>query len=349
MGERTGIDKAFNWLGEAAVRLCAGGWEAVFVPSVGGAIISLRNAAAGADLLRSPGSGAALRETPQIYGLPLLLFPNRIGNGTFSAGGRTYRFPINEQGRNNHLHGFLHRKAFAVESAELVGADVSDEAAVSGETAAVLELSCVFGCGDSEFAWFPHPFRVTQAFRLSRRGLSHRIVVRNEGPERMPVGIGVHSNFRIPFAAGSGANDCSMRVSVGPRWELDGSMLPTGAFIPYDGLDGRIADDGFDPQSEPVISRCYTAGTMEHGGRRFNGAVIQDSRARMRTVYETDGAFKFWVIWNKDGKSGFVSMEPQSWVINAPNIGLPDGVTGMAMLEPGAEWQGECRLRIEGL
>lgn len=341
MEKRARIDTSFNWLGEPAVLMRAGGYEAVVVPSVGGNMISLQDGSRKLDALRSPPSLVALRESPQIYGLPLLFLPNRIAEGTFSADGRNYRLPIHETARRNHLHGFLHRKSFTVVRADIFG-DGSPE-----ETAAELELSFLFNSDAPEFSYFPHAFRATQLYRLSREGLSHRIVFRNEGRERMPFGVGVHSNFRIPFSTGSGPHDCSMRASIVKKWEVDENFRPTGRLPEFDELDRRIAGAGFDPQSEPLKGRCYSSGSIEGRNARFNGAVVEDRHAGLRLVYEADEIFKFWVIWNMDGSNGFVSIEPQSWVINAPNLDLPESETGMALLEPGSVWQGSCRLRLQ--
>lgn len=225
-------------------------------------------------------------------------------------------------------------------------ADIVDDETVDG-SAAELELSFLFDNDAPEFSYFPHAFRATQIYRLSREGLSHRIVFRNEGRERMPLGVGIHSNFKIPFAAGSGPHDCSVRASILKKWEVDENFRPTGRYPEFDELDRRIAGTGFDPQSQPLKGRCYSSGSIGAGSGRFNGAVIEDRHAGLRLVYEADDVFKFWVLWNMDGSSGFVSIEPQSWVINAPNLDLPDAETGMALLEPDSVWQGSCRLRIE--
>lgn len=76
------------------------------------------------------------------------------------------------------------------------------------------------------------------------------------------------------------------------------------------------------------------------------GAIIADDGTGLRLVYEPDRAFRFWVLWNGDGKGGFAALEPQTWVIDAPNSALPARQTGMAGLGPGESWRGACRLRL---
>jgi aldose 1-epimerase len=240
---------------------------------------------------------------------------------------------VNETARSNHIHGFLHRSSFEVARAEVVA-----------DRTAELELRFRFDSSRPEYAYFPREFLAVQTYRLSLDGLSHELSVRNEGAESMPVGVAVHANFKVPFSASGGAGDCRAAVTIGRKWELNERVLPTGGFVEYAEPDRLLAGPGFDPVAGvPLVTCCYDAAPAG------NRAEIADGRAGYRMVYEPDGAFKFWIAWNKDGRSGFVSFEPQSWMINAPNLAMPAAETGMRMLAPGEEWRGSARLRAEPL
>lgn len=333
MSVEAGIDAEFQWLGLAAVRFWAGGYEAVAVPSIGGNLSSLQVPRCGLDLLRAPNSADAFRQSPQTYGLPMLLFPNRIADGVFAAEERTYRFPINEAARGNHIHGFIHHSTFTVERAEVVA-----------DRTAELELRFRFDSSGPEYAYFPQEFLAVQTYRLAPEGLTHELSVRNEGNKPMPIGVAVHSNFKVPFSGSSSPGDCLARVAIGRKWELDERILPTGGFVDYDEPDRALAGPGFDPVSGiPLAACCYDAAPVG------NRAEIADKRVGFRVIYEPDGAFKFWIAWNKDGYSGFISLEPQSWMINAPNLTLPAEETGMRVLYPGEEWRGTSRLWVEAI
>ncbi|WP_367760342.1 hypothetical protein [Ammoniphilus sp. 3BR4] len=54
-------------------------------------------------------------------------------------------------------------------------------------------------------------------------------------------------------------------------------------------------------------------------------------------VYLADPNFKHWVVYNADGKQGFVCPEPYTWVTNAPKLNLSPSLTGVQMLKPGEE------------
>ncbi len=326
------VDIRHDWNGVPALRLSAGPYRATILPSLGGAAISLELVERGIELLRTPKTLEALIAKPETYGLPVLLFPNRIGGGVIRVDGTEFRFPINEPARGNHIHGFLHRKPYAIEWVETQGGRV-----------AVLSLVYSFGPADPEFSYFPRPFLARQVYSLSRQGLSHRIEIRNEGAQAMPAGVGVHSNFLVPFIPESGPSDHELRVQIGDRWELNERFLATGRHLPRDPFDSAIAGLGANPCGQVLAGRCYSS-SHEAG---TSGVTLSDRRTGARLSYHVDAGFRFWVVWNKDGQSGFVSVEPQSWVPDAPNLDLPARRTGAIVLQPGEAWRGACRLSID--
>ena len=52
-------------------------------------------------------------------------------------------------------------------------------------------------------------------------------------------------------------------------------------------------------------------------------------------VCERDERFRFVMLWNGDGRQNFVCPEPQSWMVDAPNLPLPPETTGFEALQPG--------------
>ena len=78
-----------------------GGWSALFAPGYGGRLIRLRWNEF--DLLRHPEREEELQEGQFVFGIPVLLPPNRIDAGTFEFQGRRYQLPLNEPQRGNHL------------------------------------------------------------------------------------------------------------------------------------------------------------------------------------------------------------------------------------------------------
>jgi aldose 1-epimerase len=65
------------------------------------------------------------------------------------------------------------------------------------------------------------------------------------------------------------------------------------------------------------------------------GAILTAPDGRYQIFYTLSGGFRHWMIYNGGGNSGFICIEPQTWMINAPNLNLPATQTGLILLEPG--------------
>lgn len=300
-------NQAIEWRGLAAVRVAGGGYEAIIVPEFGANCVSLTHTASGAQLLRVPESAAALRDGCNVYGLPLLFPPNRLRDGRFTFEGRAYAFPINEPERGNHLHGVLSRTAFARE-------------------------------GDGRFAYratktqpyltFPHTFEIVREYRVDADGLTHALTVTNTSDSVMPVGVGVHAALRD--------DGCRLRMDALCRWAVDGErLLTTGE---------RVAD-------EPLLA-ALRAGTLAPSAQPLSAQLECRPGAEI-TLYTQNGAwrcapdpaYRFVMLWNGNGKQGFVCPEPQSWLADAPNVPLPYEATGVRALAPGETARFELRYR----
>lgn len=291
-----------------------GGWSALFAPACGGRLIRLRWN--GFDLLRTPATEAELREGLYVYGIPVLLPPNRIDGGTFRFRGRRYQLPLNEPQRNNHLHGLL----------------TTREWELRGNAGGIVTL----GCEVEESAGLGVPFDVEIRYEFSDRVLVQRTVVRNNGNVPMPFGIGFHTVFRTPRRARLTAAEFRWEV-LPPRFLASGKKLPWSEFHP---------DDWFDP-SRQVISCHFPMETKEIDGKPFRGALLDYDKLRVR--YESGPEFRHWCLWNRDPASGFLCPEPMSSMVNAPNLPLPPAETGFQAIAPQESWCGINRIRVEEL
>ena len=83
-----------------------------------GNLIRLRHRRTEMEIFRFPVPEEELAELPAVFGMPLLLPPNRIRDGRFSAGGHDFRFPINEPATTCFLHGVLLGRPFKLEEVE---------------------------------------------------------------------------------------------------------------------------------------------------------------------------------------------------------------------------------------
>lgn len=292
----------------------SGDWSADFAPDCGGRMVRLRWK--GFDLLRYPEAGTELPEEPYVYGIPVLLPPNRIDAGSFEFGGRRCQLPLNEPQRNNHLHGVLTTRAWKLR----------------GNSDGVVTL----GCEVEESAGLGVPFDVEIRYGFSDRELVQRTVVRNNGDLPMPFGIGFHTVFRAPRRARLTAAEFRWEI-VPPRFLANGKKLPWGEFDP---------NGWFDPGAR-VISCHFPVETKEFGGKPFRGALLDYENLRIR--YEIGPEFRHWCLWNRDPASGFLCPEPMSWMVNAPNLPLPPEEIGLQAIAPHDTWSGVTRIAVEAL
>jgi len=324
------------WNGLDAVRMETPVYEAIVVPSVGANLVRLYNKEKGVDFLRTPQSDETetFLSRPQIFGLPLLFPPNRIEDGTYSYAGRTYHFPITIPAQNNYHHGIIKSQEFLVSKTE-----VSDNGLL-------LEASFVSNSFNHEiFDHFPHEFVCTMSFRLTDEGMEHTVSFHNSGHSDMPLGVGYHTPVCLPFAAESRKSDYKLRLSVGKRWELSERGLPTGTLLDLSDEELLLRGGGLNPTGK-AIEWALTAEPIEVDGKMFNGAILEDQKMGIRLFYEVDDQFKHWTLWNNGGEVDWVCPEPQTWAINAPNLDLPDEVTGFQVLQHGQQWSAVSKLYI---
>ncbi len=344
--ERPSVTRGtYGGLDSLAVR--AGPYEATVLPSYGGHLVALRHAAGGLRLLREPlaaGGGDLSRylADPVPYGLPLLFPPNRIGDGTFTFAGQTYRFPVNEPALHNHLHGFFANVAW----------DVVESAATADSARVVLRY--VLREGDPVFGVFPHRMTLELDDELSAGGLRQEVRVHNDGDRPLPLLVGFHTALMVPFDPQSTASDCTVAVNLGEQWELSDRKLPTGRTMPRDAMAEAIAGGGGDPFAHPIDALFSAApgdgrgdGPGDGLGHGPNECRVEDRRTGRRLLYRTDRAYRAWMLWNRDARSGFFCPEPMTCLVNAPNLALPASRTGLRALGPGESWAAVSSISVK--
>lgn len=305
-----------TFLGERAI--CAGNDELAFtvVPAWGSNLISIVHKPTGRELLRTPATAEQFRQSPVLYGTPVLFPPNRIADGSFTYRGREYRFHVNEPERRNHLHGFVYDRPW-----EVVRADIE-----AGRPVVETQFAAERASDWHEIAGqFPHHFIITMRYELDGNGLHKSATVHNDGGEPLPLGIGFHTCFRFPKTA-------RLALTVAKRWVLDERMLPTGA-VEETSLVAELRR-GMNLAGVP-LDDAFLADTDTAGDDGPNEAKLLLPEEGMEILYRVDASFKHWVVYNRDGESGFICPEPYTWVTNAPNLPLPPELTGFQELLPG--------------
>lgn len=321
-----------EYQGEKAVWLKAGRYEAALVPGVGGNLVAFRDTVSGYRFLREPEEGAVedFKASPGVYGIPPLYPPNRYDGGRFPWNGKVYQLPVNEEKTGNHLHGYVHVSEWTVEE---LGTGAED---------CFVTVSLRVDEGHAVYKHLPFKFTMKLRYTLSADGLAQHLYVKNEGAERMPCLIAFHTAINAPFAPGSTAEDCLLKVTVGERWEMDGRMLPTGARLELTAEEAALRDGGVNPYFA-ALDHHYTA--VPQGGR--NRAELTDKKAGVTLVYDVGTSYKQWMIWNNNACGKFFCPEPQINLVNAPNSSLPADEIGLFGLEPGEIWEETARLYVK--
>jgi aldose 1-epimerase len=305
----TAYTREINYFGEPAIQAGNEQLELILVPGWGSNLISLIHKTSDTKLLREPQSSEQFWDHPAVYGTPILFPPNRIANGTFTFNDHVYHFDINEKGRNNHIHGFLYKEKWELIKASAEGDQV------------ILETEIDSSKYPNIYNQFPHHFIVRMTYILQDSTLQKQATIINKSERPMPWGFGYHTTFCFE----EGLDTFS--VTVGKQWELNENFVPTGKLEQHElcdqlnqgiNLKGWHLDDAFLSEGK-------------------NEAVIYRKKNDLKLVYQSDGNFKQYVVYNADGKQGFVCPEPYTWITNAPNLDLPASLTGLQVLPSNKE------------
>lgn len=329
--------KKTEWLGFEAVEMEAGGYEALMVPAIGANMVKLDKEKEGVRILRTPSADEMdiFRSRPQVFGLPLLFPPNRIEDGTYTYKGKRYQYPITIPDQHNYHHGIIKSQPFSVSRME----EGFDYVEVEAVFVSNIEYNAIY-------VDFPHEFECRMTFKLSAKGLEHKVTFVNNSQLEMPLGIGYHTPIMVPFLEGGNSDDYKIRLSIGEKWELSGRTLPTQRLLALSPEEQTLREAGLKPLGHP-IEWAFTDSPLCVGGREYHGAIITDAVHGRKVYYEVDPQFKHWTLWNNGGTVDWICPEPQSWAINAPNLDLPDELTGFQTLPSGGSWSAFSKLYVE--
>ena len=328
--------RSIVWNGLLAVEFSKGAYTALLVPSMGANVVRLAQTEMGVEILHTPAAAEmeTFRNRPQIFGLPLLVPPNRIEDGRYAFEDRVYQYPITIEKENNYHHGILKSQPFIVSKAEENDKEVKIECRYYSNAA-----------NDAVYKHFPHEFKCKIVYRLSDKGLEQEVVFTNKSREAMPVGVGFHTPLMIPFEGGEGS-EYRLRVAVDEQCELSPRNLPTGKTLPLDEQFAKLRGEGLQTTDCAPIEAGFTLREIEVDGKKFRGAVVEHLTTGRKVFYEVDDETRYWTIWNNGGNQPYCCPEPQSWITNAPNAADPE-TAGFRAIKPGKSWSATYRLYVE--
>jgi aldose 1-epimerase len=140
------------------------------------------------------------------HGTPLIPWPNRLGDGTYTFDGTDYGVALTEPDKHNAIHGFLRWRSWQVSEHE--------KSRVVVET----RLHPLMG--------YPFTLNVEVAYELGEEGLLVATTAANLGEKACPYGAGQH-----PYLSpGVGSiDDCTLELGASTRILTDNErQLPTG-------------------------------------------------------------------------------------------------------------------------
>ncbi len=294
-------------------------WRMEFLPGFGGILLDLYHKPSATHVIRMPSVPEDLTRTPYLYGMPLLYPAGRIAGGRCVVGDRVWQWPLNDPAGPNQLHGFLWDAPFAARPG------------AHGDSI-VLEPTAAARHSLQEMMGEPLDFSVEYAVELPGVTLTLRIA--NRGRGFVPLGVGFHMNLLLQ-------RPWLVTLPPGQEWAMGKDLMPTGKFCPslqtLEGMDtGRRA-------STVVSDTCF---------RPFPGGVnvarLDDPVSGLAVRIAAPPPFSQWVVYRPHLNSEFISLEPYTWVHNAPNLPLDPEITGLARLDAGQEVEAKIRWEIDG-
>lgn len=336
--KNTWIKEEALWEEYKCIRFAAGGYEALIVQDIGANVIELKDRTRGIDILRTPSKKDSdlFKNVPQVFGLPLLFPPNRIEDGTFKLGNKVYTFPINEPNRNNYIHGFIKNEKWDITKKEILNEEV------------LIEATFNFDENHDFYKYFPHKFKFTLLYNLSKEGLKQTTSIVNLSDEEMPIAVGFHTAFNVPFYTKSKEENYRVVASIDKRLEQNDRLLPTGKICELSGYEADYLNNGIIPLERP-IEKHYLLKHIKFKENDFKGAIIEDISNKVRVVYSMGEEYTHIVIWNDNGDKNYICLEPQTSAINAPNLKLDKSITGFKTLMPKKEWSEVCKIFVEDI
>lgn len=314
-----------QWGNMPCVRLNAGGYTALIAPDLGSNVIRLRDEKNGVEFFRFKDTNTfeELLQSAEVWGLPTLYLPNRFADGILKTSDAVYHLPVNEKAPyNNHIHGFLHKRAHRV-------AEHSADA-----NSAWCKTEYVYDENDPFFQYMPLRFKAEFTFNLSGCGLEYEFTLTNLSRKMLPVSAATHTSIQSPFVIGGKEQNERITVPVGQRCLLNERCLPTKEFAPLTVHDLEYRSGSRCPVLQNIDNEMYFAEPMQVDGEDFYGVIMEDTASGKKIAYEVGEEYKFWIIWNDKGFNGYFCPEPMSAMIDAPNLDLPDALTGYRELSP---------------
>lgn len=253
------------------------------------------------------------------HGMPLIPWPNRVGDGRYRFDRSEHRLALSEPDKGNAIHGLLRWRNWA-----------------AAERAAERVVMATRLHPMSEW---PFSLDVSVEYALGEGGLSVTTRVQNIGPGACPYGCGQHP-YLSPGPQG-GVDDCTLHLEAETVILTDAErQLPSGW--------AAVGDAGFDfrapwPLDGLQVDHAFTDLARDGEGLAWARLACPDARAVELWV---DGAYELIQIYTGDTlasgrrRTGLAA-EPMTCPPNALQSG-----ESLVRLEPGQEHVARWGVRL---
>ena len=244
---------------------------------------------------------------PGLAGAVLAPWPNRVEEGRWWLDGEEQRLAPTETRTGHANHGLLVGRVFAVTARS------DDE----------LELAASIDPAPG----YPFALAVRVAYRVHAAGLDAEIAVRNRGPERAPVAVGIHPYLRLGDRQ---AGDLELEADAAYAYHLDATQIPRHRFA--------VGGTAWDLRDGRPVSAVPRHVTLEHEAGARPARVLRSTAGDAVAVW-ADEAFRWTQLYvvdgfpADDGPRTAVAVEPMTAPPNALRTG-----TGLHWLDPDEEW-----------
>lgn len=153
-------------------------------------------------------------------GSQLFPFPNRLAGGTYTIDNQLFKFPANDFGRPNALHGHLYNKAFRLSGWNSDRGTIEFEYNHNGDKA------------------FPFSYSIKNTFQLFSDSLEINTQIINLSEKAFPYGYGWHPYFSTDLESDEVIDNHTLQLDTSTSFELDENMIPTTNEIPFDKFRG---------------------------------------------------------------------------------------------------------------
>ncbi|PSR29484.1 MAG: hypothetical protein C7B47_01845 [Sulfobacillus thermosulfidooxidans] len=281
-------------------------WAVTLWPQWGATIGQLIHVPSQHALIRGPLTQQNLDREPYLFGMPLLFPAGRIADGQCHYGNEHWQWPRNDTAGPNHLHGFLWNKPFDIQMKS--------------------ETQCVLTPSTDTLSVLTHymhqPLAVRVEYALTQQFLKMRASFTNLGRQEIPFGFGYHLNICL-------TTGWQLSLPSGRAWIMGPDLMPVRLARPGELPHAELLHSQWNPR-DLVCDMCYTVSSPEHHVVGF-----EDADRHQKIWLHAFAPFGHWVLYRPHETADFISVEPYTWVHNAPHLPYPPKLTGWRLLKPG--------------